>query len=266
MAKCFYVGILVLLSTSAVCTQEEAFFENQVRPILVKHCQNCHGPKKQRGGLRLDLRAAATLGGDRGPALVPGQANKSLLIHAVSHKDKLGMPPKSKLSGPDVAVLTKWIAAGAPWPKAATHVAAIRTGPISSEERKFWSFQSVKPIAPPKVNDPAWPTNDIDRFVLQGLEEKKLKPAPDADRRMLIRRVTFDLIGLPPTPEEVEAVLADKSPYAFAKVVDRLLASQHSGERWGRHWLDVVRYADTAGETAELRIIRCRRRIAIATG
>ncbi len=251
MVKCFSVSVLLLLATSAACAQDGAFFENQVRPILVKHCQNCHGPKKQSGGLRLDAREAAMLGGDRGPALVLGQADKSLLIQAVSHSDKLRMPPKSKLSGPDVAVLSKWIAAGAPWPKEASQGAAIRTGPISREERKFWSLQPVKPTEPPKVNDAAWPKNDIDRFILQRLEEKKLTPAPDADRRTLIRRVTFDLIGLPPTPEEVEAFLVDKSPDAFAKVVDRLLASKHYGERWGRHWLDVVRYADTAGETAD---------------
>jgi len=250
-ASRYWIVVLLLSTASKVRANDDAFFENQVRPVLVKHCQSCHGPKKQSGGLRLDSREAALTGGDRGPALVPGRTDRSLLLLAVSHKDDLRMPPKSKLSNPDVAALTKWIAAGAPWPKEATQAAAIRTGPITPEERRFWSLQPVKATAPPRVNDAAWPRNDIDRFILQRLEVEKLKSAPDADRRLLIRRVTFDLIGLPPTPEEVEAFLTDKSPGAFAKVVDRLLASRHYGERWGRHWLDVVRYADTAGETAD---------------
>jgi hypothetical protein len=250
-AKRFPAVIVLLLTTSTVWAQDDSYFENQVRPLLVKHCQNCHGPKKQSSGLRLDSREAALRGGERGPALVPGQVDKSLLIQAVYHSGDLRMPPKTKLSNSDVAVLTKWIAAGAPWPKQASQAAAIRAGPITAEERTFWSLQAVKSFTPPIVRDAGWPRNDIDRFILQRLEEKKLRPAPDADRRTLIRRVTFDLIGLPPTPEDVAAFLADESPDAFAQVVDRLLASKHYGERWGRHWLDVVRYADTAGETAD---------------
>ena len=250
-AKFYSAIVALLLATSSVRADDDTFFENQVRPVLVKHCLNCHGPKKQSGGLRLDSRDAALRGGDRGPALVSSQPDKSLLIQAVSHQGDLRMPPKTKLNDAEIGMLKKWILAGALWPKDAGGATAIRTGVITPAERKFWSLQPVKAVAPPKVQDTAWPKNDIDRFILQRLEEKQLKPAPDADSRTLIRRVTFDLIGLPPTPEEVDAFLADKSPDAFAKVVDRLLASKHYGERWGRHWLDVVRYADTAGETAD---------------
>lgn len=161
------------------------------------------------------------------------------------------MPPKSKLNDTAITILEKWIRNGALWPVEAQRLTSIRSGPITADERRFWSFEPVKATPPPEVQDGAWPRNDIDRFILRRLEDKKLKPATDADRRTLIRRVTFDLTGLPPTAEEVAAFLADDSPEAFAKVVDRLLSSPHYGERWGRHWLDVVRYADTAGETAD---------------
>lgn len=243
--------VLLLFLAARTHADEDAFFENQVRPILVKHCQNCHGAKKQSGGLRLDSRKSALQGGDRGPAIIPGQAEKGLLIEALSHRMDLRMPPKSKLEDGEISVLTKWIRDGASWPNEVMQAATVRTGAITPEERNLWSLQPVKFGIPPTVLDTAWPSCDIDRFVLRRLEEKKLKPAPDADRRTLIRRVTFDLIGLPPTPDEVDAFLTDQSPDAYSKVVNRLLASKHYGERWGRHWLDVVRYADTAGETAD---------------
>lgn len=227
------------------------FFENQVRPLLVNACQACHGAKKQNGALRLDSRNAILRGGDRGAAIVPGDPAKSLLVQAVSHQHDLRMPPKQKLTNEQIAVLTKWVRMGAPWPAEAEPPAQMRSGPLTGKDRQFWSFQPVRKPALPKIRDANWPINDVDRLVLARLEAKGLKPARPADKRTLLRRVTFDLTGLPPTVDELNAFLADDSPRAFAKVVDRLLASPHYGERWGRHWLDIVRYADTAGETAD---------------
>ena len=226
-----------------------AFFENQVRPLLAGSCFKCHGPKKQQGGLRLDSRAALLQGGDNGPVLVPGAPEKSRLIQAVRRTGELKMPPNKQLAPAQVAALVRWVKMGAPWVGA--QAAPTRGGVITPEERRFWSFQPVGNPAVPAVKDIVWPLSPVDHFILARLEAKGLKPAPNADRRTLIRRATFDLVGLPPTPEEVSAFLADRSPDAFARVVDRLLASPAYGERWGRHWLDVVRYADTAGETAD---------------
>ncbi|SIO59037.1 Planctomycete cytochrome C [Singulisphaera sp. GP187] len=229
----------------------EAFFEQKVRPILVASCAKCHGAKKQESGLRLDARAALIQGGDNGPAVVPGDPAKSLLIQAVNHEGDLAMPPGRKLSDEQIGVLKQWVERGMPWPGGDTPV-AIRSSAITDEDRRFWSFQPVaaKP-AVPTTADRAWPRTEIDAFILARLETEGLKPAAPADRRTLIRRASFDLIGLPPTPAEVAAFVADPAPDAFARVVDRLLASPRYGERWGRHWLDVVRYADTAGETAD---------------
>jgi hypothetical protein len=227
-----------------------AFFENQVRPLLVQACFKCHGPKKQEAGLRLDARATLIKGGDSGPAVVPGDPAKSLLIRAVGHEATPKMPPGKKLPEQQIAVLTRWVQMGAPWP-ADVQTGGIRSGPVTPEERRFWSFQPVANPPVPAVRDASWPASDVDRFILARLEARGLKPAPPADKRTLLRRATFDLTGLPPTPAEIAAFLADRSPGAFARVVDRLLASPHYGERWGRHWLDVVRYADTAGETAD---------------
>jgi hypothetical protein len=238
-----------------------AFFENQVRPLLAQSCFKCHGPKKQEAGLRLDSRQTILKGGERGPVVVPGAPERSLLLTAVSYQGDLKMPPGKKLSEEQIATLTRWVKMGAPWPGGDAPAVTVRGGDITPEERQFWSLQPVRRPPTPSVRDTAWPRSDIDRFILARLEVRRLKPAPDADRRTLIRRVTFDLTGLPPTPAEVDAFLADNSPDAFARVVDRLLASPHYGERAGRHWLDVVRYADTAGETADYPVpeaYRCR--------
>jgi len=243
---------LAFLHSSAHADEPAAaFFENQVRPLLVKACQHCHGPKKQSGGLRLDSRDALMRGGERGPAVTPGDPKKSLLIDMIGYQGEFKMPPKGKLSADQAAILTKWIQMGAPWPAEAQVATAIRSGPITDKDRQHWSFQPIRKSAIPPVKDTAWPKTDIDHFILAPLEAKNLKPATLADKRTLLRRATFDLIGLPPTPEEIDAFLADSSSSAFAKVVDRLLAAPQYGERWGRHWLDVVRYADTAGETAD---------------
>ena len=253
--KLFSVSLaLLVLGTTPIRAGEPtpeaaAFFENRVRPLLAQECFKCHGPKKQQGSLRLDSRAALLQGGDGGPAVVPGSPATSRLIQAVSQTGDLKMPPKKKLTSAQVAVLARWIQMGAPWPGA--RAAPTRGGTITAAERTFWSFQPVANPAPPAVKDEAWPLSAVDRFLLARLEATGLKPAGMADKRTLLRRATFDLIGLPPTPAEVHAFLADDSPAAFARVVERLLASPHYGERWGRHWLDVVRYADTAGETAD---------------
>ncbi len=221
------------------------FFETRVRPVLADSCISCHGPDKQRGGLRLDSRAALLKGADSGPVFVAGQPDKSALVRAVRYEDKLKMPPKTKLTPEAVAALSSWIEMGAPWPDGP---AVVAKKPSADEARqRHWSFQPVQNPVIPVVKNPGWVKNPIDAFILAKLEEKNLAPAKPADRRTLIRRVSFDLIGLPPTPEEVEAFVADLSPDAYPKLVDRLLASPHYGERWGRHWLDVARYSDTKG-------------------
>jgi mono/diheme cytochrome c family protein len=235
------------------------FFERRVRPILFDHCRECHrvGARKLGGNLLLDSRAGLMQGGDTGPVITPGDPEASLLIHAVRHTDpQLTMPPREKLSPEDIAVLEEWVRRGAPDPRTNDTV-AVRLARESidwDQAREWWSFRPVQDAPPPAVKAAGWPANDLDRFILARLEQAGLSPAPAADRRVLIRRVTFDLTGLPPTPEEVEAFLADASPDAFARVVDRLLASPHYGERWGRHWLDVARYADTAGDNSDFPI------------
>jgi hypothetical protein len=224
------------------------FFEKKIRPVLVEHCYSCHSEtaNKTRGGLALDSRAGLERGGDSGPALVRGKPGDSLLIKAVryTHPD-LRMPPKGKLPHEVVADLEKWVALGAPDPR--TGKVAVKGGPDSWAARRSWAFRPRRRHLLPAVKDRAWASSAVDRFILARLEALGLRPAPPADRRTLIRRLSFDLIGLPPTPEEIDAFLEDRSPEAYAKVVDRLLASPHYGERWARHWLDIARYADSSG-------------------
>ncbi|MSU58829.1 MAG: DUF1553 domain-containing protein [Pedosphaera sp.] len=233
-----------------VTPEAAEFFEKKIRPLFTDRCYECHSAeaKKIKGGLRLDLRDGALKGGDSGPAVVPGEPEKSRLIKAVRYTDtELVMPPKHKLSPEEVADLMAWVNMGAPDPRSETNAAAPGYGGDFAAGKKHWSLQPVRKSPLPAVKNPRWPRGDVDRFVLAKLEEKKLSPARDASKQTLIRRATFDLTGLPPTPGEVDAFLADKSSRAFEKVVDRLLASPAYGERWGRHWLDVVRYADTSG-------------------
>jgi hypothetical protein len=226
------------------------FFEKKIRPVLVEKCYPCHSAKMQRpmGGLRLDTRDGALKGGDSGPAIAPGDPSRSALVTAISYQNlNLKMPPTGKLSDGQIADFTAWVKIGAPDPRAEEAAPSAKKGIDFAEARKFWAFQPVKDPSPPAVKQAAWPASPIDRFLLAKLEEKNLEPAGRADKRTLIRRVTFDLIGLPPTPREVQDFLSDDSPSAFAKVVDRLLMSPHYGERWARHWLDLVRYAETNG-------------------
>ena len=229
------------LSEQAISDEHLRFFETDVRPLLADHCLKCHGEKKQWGGLRLDSRAAMLQGGDSGPAVIPLQPDASLLIRAIRHEDEdLKMPQDEKLSARQIETLVQWVAMGAPYPDA----------PLT--EKRFrdpghWAFQPPVDVQVPEVRGMTWVQSDVDRFVLAKLEAEHLIPAPMADRRTLIRRLTFDLTGLPPTPDEMASFLIDERPDAYAQLVDRLLASPAYGERWGRHWLDVARYADSNG-------------------
>jgi hypothetical protein len=244
---------LLLAATAAGRGAEPGldFFEKNVRPVLVQHCYGCHSQeaKKQRGGLLLDTRTGTLKGGDSGPAVVPGKPAASLLLQAVRYTDpRLKMPPRGKLPDSVVADLEKWIAMGAPDPRDTTANVGRPSGGIDLEKgRQFWAFQPPRRPAVPAVKDTAWPRSAVDRFVLSKLEAAGLAPAPDADRAALLRRLSFALVGLPPSPQELDDFLADSSPQAVENVVDRLLASPHFGERWGRHWLDVARYADSSG-------------------
>jgi hypothetical protein len=233
--------------------EEIEFFEKKIRPVLADNCYGCHSAqaKKLMGGLLLDSREAMLKGGASGqPALIPGDPENSLLIKAIRYTgSKPQMPPAGRLPDQVIKDFEQWVKMGAPDPrKSQTAAASTDWQPYDfNEAKKFWSFQPIKDSPPPQVKNVAWVKTPIDNFILARLEEKGLKPLGEADRRTLIRRATFDLTGLPPTPEEVEAFLSDNSPNAFEKVVDRLLASPAYGEKWGRHWLDIVRYADTAG-------------------
>ncbi len=231
-----------------------AFFEAKIRPVLVETCLECHGEKKASGKLRLDSKAGVLKGGFSGPAIVPGKAKDSLLIKAIRQADPdvEKMPSKGpKLTDAVIADFEKWIDTGAADPRAGKQ--AVATDGIDwKKAREFWSFQPPKMPPLPSVRNASWPKTPIDRFILAKLEAEKLTPVRPAAKRELIRRATFDLTGLPPTPEETEAFVKDESPDAFAKVVDRLLASPHYGERWGRYWLDVARYAEDQAHTFEV--------------
>jgi hypothetical protein len=222
----------------------DRYFADHVQPILQAHCLRCHGSQKQRGGLRLDSLRALLKGGDTGPAIVPHQSAQSLLIAAIGYRDGLQMPPVGKLSAEQIKTLNDWVDRGAPWPNGSDGaVASNRAQSVNGAS--LWSLQPVKKVAVPNVKDCAWPMAPIDAFILSKLEAHKLAPAPPADQATLIRRVAFDLTGLPPTAEEVQNFLSDEAPDAFAKVVDRLLASPHYGEHWARHWLDLACFAET---------------------
>jgi mono/diheme cytochrome c family protein len=234
----------------AAAGETEDFFTQQVHPILQEHCFKCHshGGDKIKGGLVVDSLEGLLTGGDTSPAIVPGAPDKSLLIKAVRYTDEdLQMPPKGKRLLPaQVATLEKWIADGAKWPGESGKPKRAR-GKITDEDRNWWAFLPVSKPVVPSVRDSTWARNDIDRFILAKLEENSLKPATEASRRVLARRLYFDLWGLPPTPEALEDFVRDNSETAYERLVDTLLASPRYGERWARHWLDLVRYADSDG-------------------
>lgn len=227
------------------------FFESRVRPVLVERCQSCHGADKQKGGLRVDSRSAILQGGETGPAAVAGKPDESLIVEAIHYGDALQMPPKSRLPAAEIDALTRWVGLGLPWPDSPVAEAASRRlpGAIDVHKRKAeqWAWQPIKAVTPPAVRDASWPHGAVDRFILAQLDAKGLQPAPDTDRRTLIRRLSFDLIGLPPSPAEVAAFVDDPRSDAVERLVDRLLDSPQFGERWARHWLDLVRYAETRG-------------------
>ncbi len=247
---------------AAAATQE--YFETSVRPVLAANCYDCHTDQRM-GGLRLDSREALLKGGRSGPAIVSGDPDKSLLIVAVRQtSENLKMPKGGRLTPAEIDALTAWVRAGAPWFTSVTNTAAAPAltpagapAPgaeprptatpayvITPAQRAFWSFQPIHAAPAPAVSHTSWPKTDIDRYVLARLERVGLAPVRPADKRTLLRRATLDLIGVPPSPDEIEAFEKDESPDAFAKVVDRLLASPHYGETWGRLWLDVARYGE----------------------
>lgn len=224
------------------------FFEAKVRPVLVEHCYQCHSVKSQKlkGSLYVDGRDGLLHGGDSGPAIVPGDADKSVLIEAIRYKNEdTAMPPKQKLPAPVIADLEAWVKMGAPWPNEAK-LSVAKAGPDYAKlKAEHWAYQPIRKPAVPAVKDAAWTRGDLDRFTLSSMEAKGIRPVADADRLTLVRRVYFDLLGLPPTPEQIDRFLSDQSPNAFEKLVDELLASPHFGERWGRNWLDVARFAES---------------------
>ena len=229
-------------------TDQARFFETAIRPLLADHCYECHGPDEQESGLRVDSLAGMLKGGKAGPSIAAGKPESSLLITAVGYRDNtLQMPPDEKLTKRQIADLTRWVKMGAPHPDGDSARAVRSSGIDLDEVRKHWAFRPpLKPKAP-TVSDLAWVRTPVDAFILARLDAAKLEPVASADKRTLLRRVTFDLIGLPPTPDEVDAFVADNSDGAYERVVDRLLDSPHYGERWGRHWLDIARYADSNG-------------------
>jgi mono/diheme cytochrome c family protein len=232
-----------LLAQPAPGSTDADFFETKIRPLFVEKCYACHTDAR-KGGLQLDSREHFLKGGKSGPIAVAGDPDASLLVRALRYDGTPRMPPAGKLDAGQIAAVEAWVKAGAVWPP--HEKAALKSPPyeITAEQRAFWSLKPVKPVTPPDVKDGNWARTEIDRFIASKLEARGLHPVRRADRRTLIRRATYDLTGLPPTFEEVDAFDRDRSPDAFAKVVDRLLASPRYGERWGRLWLDVARYSD----------------------
>jgi Protein of unknown function (DUF1553)/Protein of unknown function (DUF1549)/Planctomycete cytochrome C len=241
------LAILVLTGPARADDASEAFFETKIRPVLATDCLPCHGGKKTENGLKVDSRESLLKGGERGPAIVPGKPENSLLVRAIEYTDReLRMPPKRHLAPEVASAFSRWIAEGAEWPNAKVNTPTELGAPAI----RHWAFQRIKAVAPPP--DPTGESRGpIDQFITAKRNKAGLRAVRMADRQTLIRRVTFDLIGLPPTPLEVADFEHDTSAGAISRVVDRLLASPHYGERWGRHWMDVVRYADTAGDNAD---------------
>ena len=259
LGRALAVALLPLAAHAEVPGEGLEFFEKNVRPLLATHCYDCHSVEsdKIKGDLLLDSRDSILRGGTGGPAMVPGDPDGSLLIETVRYTNPdLQMPPKTRLSPREVADLEKWVAMGAPWPDEAPPELPANYKPFDLEARKreHWSWQPVKDVTPPVVENEAWPLQPLDRFILAKLEAAGLEPAEDADRATWIRRLSFDLRGIPPAVEEVAAFVADSSSDAFEKVVDAFLASPHYGVTWGRHWLDLVRYADGYGHEYDFEI------------
>ena len=254
---------LTAQSMEAPSDRDIAFFESKIRPILIENCFNCHASDAERirGGLVLDSREGWVIGGISGPAVVPGDPDASLLIESVRwHDEDFQMPPKRKLSDGDIHLLEEWVRRGAPDPRVtvtldadAAHALAVPGGGVSKEAgRDHWAFQPVRDQGPPEVRNQRWPETEIDHHVLAGLEANQLTPAPDASREDLIRRLSFDIRGIQPDPDEIRSFVTDRSSDAYERLVDGFLASPAYGERWGRHWMDVARYAESSGKETDL--------------
>jgi hypothetical protein len=236
-------AVPALLAQSAPGSVDADFFETKIRPLFAEKCYACHAEARM-GGLQLDSAEHFVKGGKSGLVAVPGDPDASLLVKALRYDATPKMPPTGKLAADQIAAVEAWVKAGAVWPRDGKPALISPPYKITAEQRAFWSFEPVKPVPPPDVKDSSWARTDIDRFIMSKLEARGLHPVRRADRRTLIRRATYDLTGLPPTAEEVDAFEHDRSPDAFVEVVDRLLASPRYGERWGRLWLDVARYSD----------------------
>lgn len=229
-------------------SEQLEFFESKVRPILVEKCYDCHGPDSDaEGGFQLGSRPLLLKGGETGAAIVPGDAKKSLLIDSINYGEVYEMPPSSKMPKEEIDILTQWVDMGAPWTGAEVITKSAKVFDLQARRKEHWCWQPIQAHQPPTVQQKDWPKDGIDNFILAKLEEAGLKPNGDTDRQTWIRRVYFDLIGLPPTPEQVVAFLKDQSPKAFENVVEELLQSPHFGEHWARHWMDLARYAETCG-------------------
>ncbi|MEK6238416.1 MAG: DUF1549 domain-containing protein, partial [Planctomycetales bacterium] len=214
------------------------FFEKSVRPVLANRCLKCHGADKQEGDLRLDSLSAIKSGGESGPAVQPGKPAKSLLVEAIQW-ESLEMPPKDPLPAKEIKVLVAWVKMGAPWPSNENRgeLTIRQRTIISDKDRSWWAFQPVKDPPVPNVDDQGWSRNDVDRFIFRRLASEGISPSEEASKRRLIRRLYFDLIGLPPTPEEVEAFVSNDSSSAYEELVEHLLSRPQYGEKWARHWL-----------------------------
>ncbi len=249
-------SLLSFLSFSVLAAdpQGEKFYEQSIKPIFAENCYKCHShsAEKIKGGLVVDSLGGLLKGGDTGPAIVPGKPTESLLLKAVSYQDKdLQMPPKDKkLKAEQITALEEWIKMGAPWPGSDARTAKS-TGRFTEKDRSWWAFQSVKNPPVPATSDSGWAQNSIDKFVFARLAKAELHPATEADRRTLIRRVSYDLTGLPPSVDEINAFVSDSSSNAYSKVVERLLESPRYGERSARWWMDLVRYAESDGYKAD---------------
>lgn len=250
---CLAAGLLITAHRPLQAADHADFFEKRIRPILVEHCYECHSAdKKIKGGLRLDTREGWEIGGDTGPAIKPRQPDESLLIKAVGYTDQeMQMPPKNKIPAADIEALRQWIKDGAVDPRTEASLAvkpARHQAPDVITGRQFWSFQLPRDVPAPAVQNKTWPRQTLDHYILSRLEKEKIQPAPDAAPEVLGRRLYYDLIGLPPSPEELEQFIAAMATEAgYEQIIDKLLNSPHFGERWGRHWLDMVRFAESSG-------------------
>jgi hypothetical protein len=253
----FFPLLFLWVIAASVWAQTPAeFFEKKIRPILVNSCQACHNSKIKTAGLDLSSAEGFIHGGQSGPIVVAGDPEASRLVKVIGYGESMKMPPTGKLNDEEIADLSAWVKMGAVWPGASSATTPPVRPPsreLTAAEKGFWAFQPVKDSTVPSVTNQSWVQSPVDRFILAKLEEKGLKPAPPAEKLTLLRRATFDLTGLPPTEKEARDFLADQSKDAFRKVVDRLLASPRYGERWGRHWLDVARYADSTGNDEDHR-------------